>query len=95
MNGFEKKSTHKLAEFLRRFYGELHDPRGEKYSHNTMHGIRAGINGNLTNPHHNLKIYVKADEFKHANQVFDGYLKENKREGQDETKHKESINDDD
>ena len=61
-----------------------------------MRSIRASINRHLQSPPNNLQIDITRDSaFKQANQVFDGYLKQNKRDGLDTTVHKEVINDED
>ena len=91
---FEDKSPDALAALLRRFYGEARSQEGKRYSHSTMRGLRASINRYLRSPPHNRKVDIVHDrEYIQANQVFDGYIVENKKEGLDKTKHKSPIDD--
>lgn len=93
---FENKPVEILSQLLRRFYGEVRDQKGNRYNHNTLRGIRSAISRHLQNPPYNKKIDIQSNiEFKQANFVFDGYLKENKRQGKDKTKHKDHIEDED
>jgi integrase len=89
---FEKESVADLAKHLYRFYGEARTKDGETYSKSSMRGIRAAINRHMRNKHRNIDL-VKDSEFSEANMVFDGYLKEIRREGKDTSKHHDTLTD--
>ena len=91
---FEQEDLAQLNTMLKRFYAEARDQKGEKYSYNTMKSLRAGINRHLQQPPYNRSMDICKDkDFKSANQVYDGYLKLDKIEGKDVTKHKTMITD--
>ncbi|XP_060083742.1 uncharacterized protein LOC132562993 [Ylistrum balloti] len=72
-----------LAELLRKFYygARPNNKRNEQaYHSNTLINIRGAINRHLANIHRNIDI-VRDKEFKHANGVLDGLLKQRKRSG--------------
>ena len=57
-----------------------------------MQSIRAAIQRHIISPPYNRTISIVSDvEFKPANLVFTGKLKQNRAEGNDTTKHKEAI----
>ena len=85
-----------LAEKVKTFYAEVRNKKKEKYNHNTMKSLRAGINRHIQSPPFNRSIdIVKDKEFKSANQVLEGYIKASKQDGKDTTKHKEAMSDSD
>ena len=87
---FEKESTIDLVKHLRRFYGEARTTEGNRYNANTIRGIRSSIARHLKNNKRDVDI-LKGKEFEQANMVFEGYLKRNKAEGLDKTKHHETL----
>ncbi|XP_021340959.1 uncharacterized protein LOC110441960 isoform X2 [Mizuhopecten yessoensis] len=68
-----------LAEELRKFYFGARPNKGSDhvYQCNTLINIRAAINRYLSDTHRNIDI-VRDKEFKHANGVLDGLLKQRK-----------------
>ena len=91
---FEAKEAEDLGQLLKRFYAEARDKDGNTYSPNSMKSIIASINRHLQQPPLNRSIDITKDrEFKSANFVFQVYLKVNKLDGKDVTKHKDPISD--
>ena len=93
---FEELEDQQLADTLLRFYGEVRDKEGKRYSQNSLRAIRAAINRHIKGAPFNRSIDIALDrQFIQANQVFTGYIKANIREGNAEVKHKVPINDED
>ena len=60
----------KLAEYLRRFYGDVTSKHGEEYNTCSVINIRAGLNRHLTSPPWKLQInLVHGKPFQSADQV--------------------------
>ena len=73
---FETMQPEELAEYRRRFYGDLASKRGEEYNKSSLINIRAGLNSHVTSPPWNLQINLMHDStFQSANQVFKGLLR--------------------
>lgn len=100
-NGFEidmeKVAPEELALSLDKFYVEVRPKPSntadqDLYHRNSFLSIRAGINRFLSDIHRNIDI-ARDKEFKTANGVIDGMLKERTKTGLSKTtKHKEVIN---
>ena len=72
---------------LRQFYGEVRKRDGTEYSKNALMGIRSAIHRHITSaPHHRSFNIMKDPEFKAANNVLIGTLKQQKRQGKNKTK---------
>ena len=68
----------------------------KEYSKTSYRNIRAGIQRYLTSPPINRIIDLRTDKkFQAANQVYEGKIKQMKREGKDRTLHKVPIDDQD
>ena len=81
-----------LADILRQFYGTVRSKRGKEYSTSGMINLRAGLNRYLREPP-NKKTFdlMENDEFKQANLVFTGHLRDNKANGLDTSQPREAI----
>jgi hypothetical protein len=92
MVDFGTISVQELANMLEKFYCEVRpEKQGELYHRNTLVNIRGAINSKLANLKRNIDI-VRDTEFKTANGVLDGLLKERVKEGTSKsTKHKDII----
>ena len=87
-------SAQELCANLRHFYGSLRTTKGKHYSRSGYINIRAGINRHLREPPFLRIVDISRDkEFRAANDVLVGSLKDLKRQGQDVTKHKQAISD--
>lgn len=89
---FETIDAQEFGKLLEKFYCEVRPGKnGDLYHRNTIINIRAGINRKLTDLKRNIDV-VKDKEFKTANGVLDGLLKERMRDGTAIcTKHKDII----
>ena len=93
---FENKKPEDVAQLLKRFYGEVRKQDGTEYKHQSLISIRSCINRHLNSPPYNWNLdMVHSDIVKEANNVFQGHLKENKKEGLDDTKHKQALSNSD
>ena len=89
---FENKNSKELCSLLRRFYAEARTKAGKPYSRTAMQSIRAALQRHIISPPYNRTISIVSDaEFKPANLVFNGRLKQNRAAGHDTTKHKDAI----
>ena len=89
---FETMQPEELAEYLRRFYGDLASKSGEEYSKSYLINIRAGLNRHVTSPPWNLQINLMHDRtFQSANQVFNGLLRDYRVRGMDKSQHKAAL----
>ena len=87
---FEILPAKELSALLRRFYAEARTKTGTPYSRTAMQSIRSAIQRHLLRPPYNRTISIISDpDFKPANLVFTGRLKQNRAEGHDKTKHKD------
>ena len=81
-----------LAERLREFYASARKRDGTEYGKAAMSAIRAAIHRHITGAPHHRKINIMQDrEFQVANHVYKGIIKTMKREGKDQTIHKQPI----
>ena len=81
-----------LAEYLRRFYGDLASKSGEEYSKSSLINIRAGLNKHVTSPPWNLQIMLMHDRtFQSANQVFNRLLRDYRVRGMDKSQHNTDL----
>lgn len=96
-DNFEDYETTVLAKVLREFYSCVRQKTngtepGLEYGRSSYRNMRAGIQRHLVSPPYNRKVDIRNDkEFQECNQVFEGKLKQMKREGKDITQHKQSI----
>ena len=89
---FEDTSTEELNKLLRRFYGEVQPKKGHHYSRSAYLNIRNGINRHLNGPPFSRNTNIMQDrEFGSSNQIFTAVLKEMRRAGLDQTRHKAII----
>lgn len=83
---FEDLPSDELSLLLRRFYGEVRRTDGEYYSRSSLCNIRAGIQRHISSPPYNRIINIIRNEaFQRANNVLDGFLKNQKRQKKDTT----------
>lgn len=93
---FEYLPKEDLCQLLRRFYGELLAKDGRSYSRSSILGIRAAIQRHLTGPCYKRVInIVTGPEFRAANEVIIGKLRELKKKGFDTSKAHPPIADED
>jgi hypothetical protein len=96
-SNFENQPVQELARNLRLFYGCVRqktcdNEAGKEYSRSAYRNLRSGLNRYLISPPHNRQLNLRSDkEFIQANQVYDGKIKQMKREGKDITQHKPAI----
>ena len=104
---FHTIGAEELADILRKFYAEaapqvsekrvnaLSEPLAQEYHKNTLKNLRSGINRHLKNLDRDLDI-VRDKIFRKANEVLDGKIKQNLRNGVSRpTKHKDVITNND
>lgn len=87
---FEEAEKSKLAGYLKRFYGELRDSKGQQYSSSSLLSIRSGLQRHLSRPPHEKNInLIFEHDFKPANRVLTGKIRVLKEKGLDtSTSHK-------
>lgn len=84
---FEKLPVQDLAALLRKFYAEVRKVDGKEYSKNALCGLRSAIHRHITSaPFHRPINIMRGQEFKAANNMLIGVLKNLKREGKDCTR---------
>lgn len=84
---FESLPVAVLSSRLRQFYGEVRKRDGTPYSKNALAGLRSAIHRHITGaPWHRKINIMQGADFKAANNVLLGVLKEQKRNGLDQTK---------
>ena len=89
---FEELPVEDLSAQLRHFYGEVRKIDGTPYSKNALAGLRSALHRHITGPPWHRKLNIMHDpEFKSANNVLMGVLKQQKRTGQDKTKSFKAI----
>ena len=89
---FEELPVEDLSAQLRHFYGEVRKIDGTPYSKNALAGLRSALHRHITGPPWHRKLNIMHDaEFKAANNVLMGVLKQQKRTGQDKTKSFKAI----
>lgn len=93
---FEALPEDVLCSLLRTFYAELRTKEGKIYSRSSLMGIRAAIQRHLTGPGFNRVInIISGPEFRSANDVLTGQLKDMKVKGLDVAQHHDPISDND
>ncbi|XP_046559097.1 uncharacterized protein LOC124268121 [Haliotis rubra] len=89
---FENFDAQALNTYLRSFYAEVRNGRGEMYSKSTFVGLRAAINRHLRSPPYERDINIMNDkDFHTTNNVFISMVRKMKKEGLDKTKHHAAI----
>ena len=93
---FEDLPIDTLADLLREFYGTVRSKRGKEYSASGLINLRAGLNRYLRQPP-NKKSFdlMENSEFKQANLVFTGRMRDNKERGLDVSQPKQPIDQED
>ena len=89
---FEDLPIDTLADILREFYGTVRSKRGKEYSASGLINLRAALNRYLRQPP-NKKTFdlMENSEFKQANLVFTGRMRDNKEKGLDVSQPKQAI----
>lgn len=77
---------------LRLFYAEARNKDGGNYSRSTLLGFRNGLERYLNNPLYKKGIHIAIDPaFQQSNQMLDAKLKDLKKYGEENVKHKPAI----
>ena len=85
-------SKKELDKNLRYFYAEARTRDGALYSRSSLLGLRNAIERYLNNPPFNRGISInKGTEFQSSNKLLQSMIKSNKRENNENTKHKPPI----
>ena len=85
-------SFEEIDQVLRQFYAEAHSKDGKPYSRSTLLALRNGIERYLSLPAVNRPIKFSQDpRFVLSNKMLDATLKQLKREGKENTRHKPPI----
>ncbi|XP_056105824.1 zinc finger MYM-type protein 2 isoform X2 [Rhinichthys klamathensis goyatoka] len=85
-----------LNPVLREFYGSIRTSKGELYGISSYVGLRAGLNRFINEPPINRAWNLMQDtEFRSANNVFKGVVKQMRRSGRDITAHYPPISPED
>ena len=85
-------SKKELDKNLRYFYAEARTRGGALYSRSSLLGLRNAIERYLNNPPFNRGISItKGTEFQSSNKLLQSMIKLNKRENNENTKHKPPI----
>ena len=93
---FEMHEPEELSLILRQFYAEVRQKNGNNYSRSGLTNIRASIQRHIASPPFNRNINIIRDrEFGAANSVIQGQIKLLRRSGNDVTKHKQAIDNED
>ena len=93
---FKDLPIDELAEILRKFYGTMQSKKGTPYSSSGMINIRAGINRYLREPPHKKNFdLMENKEFKQANLVLSGRMRDNKEKGLDVSQPREPMDPED
>jgi len=86
------KTKTELDASLRLFYAEAQNKDGENYSRSTLLGFRNGLERYLNNLPYKKRIHIATGPaFQQSNQVLDAKLKDMKRHGEQNVKHKPAI----
>ncbi len=86
------QSKEELDANLRLFYAEARTKDGGNYSRSTLLGFRNGLERYLNNPPHKKGIHIATDPaFQQSNQMLDAKLKDMKKHGEQNVKHKPAI----
>ena len=85
---FERHSDEELADNLRHFYAGVRqkpknaEGQGKDYSRSAYRNMRSGLQRYLVSPPINRRIDLRTDNvFRGANQVYEGRIKQLKKEG--------------
>ena len=90
------KSKAELDANLRLFYAEARNKDGGHYSRSTLLGFRNGLERYLNNPPYKKGIHIATDPaFQQSNQMLDAKLKDMKKHGEQNVKHKPAIESED
>lgn len=93
---FQSVEKTELNAVLRQFYGSTRTTKGELYSISSYIGLRAGLNRYINEPPVSRSWNLIQDpEFRSANNVFKGVVKEIRRAGRDKTAHHPPISPED
>ena len=85
-----------LSLILRQLYAEIRQKNGNNYSRSGLTNIRASIQRHIASPPFNRNINIIRDrEFGAANSVIQGQIKLLRQSGNDVTKHKQAIDNED
>ncbi|XP_051737398.1 zinc finger MYM-type protein 2 isoform X3 [Ctenopharyngodon idella] len=85
---FKTAEKSELNPVLREFYGSIRTSKGELYGISSYVGLRAGLNRFINDPPLNRAWNLMQDaEFRSANNVFKGVVKQMRRSGRDITAH--------
>ena len=80
LENFEDLPADELCHLLREFYANVRCVDGETYSKSSLCNIRAGIQHHISSPPYNRVInIIRNASFQCANNVLDGFLKNQKR----------------
>ena len=83
------KTKTDLDANLRLFYAEARNKDGENYSRSTLLGFRHDLDRYLNNPPYKKGIPIATDPaFRQSNQMLDAKLKDMKKHGEQNVKHK-------
>ena len=78
------------------FYGTVLSKKGAEYSKSGLINLRAGLNRHLQDPPHMRTLDLMNDRvFLQANKVFTGRLRDNKEKGNDKSKPRVAIDQED
>ncbi|XP_043081885.1 zinc finger MYM-type protein 2 isoform X3 [Puntigrus tetrazona] len=93
---FKTVEKSELNPVLREFYGSIRTSKGELYGISSYVGLRAGLNRFINEPPLNRVWNLMQDtEFRAANNVFKGVVKQIRRSGRDITAHYPPISPED
>ncbi|XP_067290961.1 zinc finger MYM-type protein 3 isoform X1 [Pseudorasbora parva] len=93
---FKTAEKSELNPVLREFYGSIRTSKGELYGISSYVGLRAGLNRFVNEPPINRAWNLMQDtEFRSANNVFKGVVKQMRRSGKDITAHYPPISPED
>lgn len=85
-----------MGVMLRRFFAEVRQKDGKKYSRASLLSLRAAIQRHLVSPPFNRQLNLLTDgDFKGLNSLLSGIIKRQKKMGQDVTKNHPPISDSD
>ncbi|XP_050954722.1 zinc finger MYM-type protein 2 isoform X1 [Labeo rohita] len=93
---FKTVEKSELNTVLREYYGSIRTSKGELYGISSYVGLRAGLNRFVNDPPINRAWNLMQDaEFRSANNVFKGVVKQIRRSGRDITTHYPPISPED
>lgn len=93
---FEQIESAELGQILKRFFVEVRQKDGKKYSRSSLLSMRACIQRHLVAPPFNRQINLLTDgDFQGMNAILSGLIKRKKKMGEDVTKKHDPISDED